>query len=336
MDETIGNTTLFLVYGSFTAFNLLSSTVLRLLGVYRTLLFSSFSYVLFTLVLIHPIPFFLYPIAVICGCCAATLWTGMGTYLAGEVEAHDLVNGLVVYSSVGSFNGIFFGVNMFSFAFGNLVAAVFFEVDVGEDLIFLLMAVIVGFGSLSLLFLKVPPKDTTEETGITKHVPRFATTQLLETLNMSLKNGTMKHLILPFITTGATKSFIWGNIPPLIHQQNTKFYVMAFNGLSAAVFSVIFGRLAKRYGSVYVTFNVFPFLLTICCVIYFLVGSGGEGDSSLAIVWWASGVLGLVDGSLTTLSNAMVGELFPKQKEAGFATMVRRETEVVVEGAFSW
>jgi MFS family permease len=145
-----------IIYLVFCLSNLaLSSYITRLLGLRLTLILSSLTYVSFIAANIKYNTMTLYFSAFLLGLGAALLWTSQGVYVAVSINKYERVNNLVSSSTQGFINGIFFGIFQLNLTIGNLIASFLFRLNYHQWIIFTIMTVIAGIGSISLIFL--PP-----------------------------------------------------------------------------------------------------------------------------------------------------------------------------------
>jgi MFS family permease len=185
------------------------------------------------------------------------------------------------------------------------------------------MTVIAGIGSSGLLLLAplphLPPASPSFAADDGKKVlPPPLVSRLLDTLRMS-RDCKMQRLVLVFVCTGAVKSFIYGTLPVLVSLAELKFLIMASVGGFVALASFFFGKLVKQYGEVRLFNVLFPtvFLVSLSSA---LVLRGGPAPS-LPFLFFVASLFGACDGGLSTVSNALVGRLFPERKEPAFAAM---------------
>lgn len=148
------------IYFVFCLSNLiLSSYLIQLLGVKLTLILSSLTYVLFIAANIKYNIWLLYLSAFLLGLGAALLWTAQGVYVAVSIGKHELINNLVPSSTQGFMNGVFFGIFQCSLTIGNLIASLLFHLKYDQWIIFTIMTIIAGLGTISLIFtrpIKIP------------------------------------------------------------------------------------------------------------------------------------------------------------------------------------
>ncbi len=318
-DEHVGATTLFLVYFFFTLSCLIAPAVVSAYPPKRVLWVSSLAYVFFVLVNISPLPVLRFLAGSLCGVAAATLWTAQPFLLARLAESHEDKNGLPTSSALGSFNGIFFSIMSASAMFGNLLAGVLSSARVSLQLVFLVMTVIAGIGSSGLLLLApLPPLPPSADDGKKKELPPPFVSRLLETLRMSC-DSKMQRLVLVFVCMGAVKSFIYGTLPVLVSLAKLKFLLMASVGGFVALAAFVFGKLVKQFGEVRLFNFLFPAVF-FASLSSALVLRGGP-TPSLPFLFFVASLFGACDGGLSTVSNALVGRLFPERKEPAFAAM---------------
>lgn len=132
----------------------LSSYVIRLLGLRSTLIISSMTYAFFIAVNIKYHKWALYITAFLLGLGAALLWTAQGVYVTIATNKHEQVNNLVSSSTRGLMNGMFFGLFQLHQVIGNLLVSFLFRLNFEQWIIFTIMTIIAGLGTLSLALLR--------------------------------------------------------------------------------------------------------------------------------------------------------------------------------------
>ncbi|KAK3520760.1 hypothetical protein QTP70_032333 [Hemibagrus guttatus] len=105
-----GYTSMAIIYGVFSASNLIAPSVVAVIGPQLSLFFSGLIYSGYIAMFIHPFTWSFYTASVLVGIAAAVLWTAQGNLLT--INSSD--------SSIGRNSGIFWALLQFSLFFGNL------------------------------------------------------------------------------------------------------------------------------------------------------------------------------------------------------------------------
>ncbi|KAM9346264.1 UNC93-like protein MFSD11 [Symphorus nematophorus] len=105
-----GYTSMAIIYGVFSASNLIAPSVVTVIGPQLSMFFSGLLYSAYIAMFIHPYTWSFYTASVLVGIGAAVLWTAQGNVLA--INSTD--------STIGRNSGIFWALLQFSLFFGNL------------------------------------------------------------------------------------------------------------------------------------------------------------------------------------------------------------------------
>lgn len=105
-----GYTSMSIIYGVFSASNLIAPSVVTVIGPQLSMFFSGLLYSGYIAMFIHPYTWSFYTASVLVGIGAAVLWTAQGNVLA--INSTD--------STIGRNSGIFWALLQFSLFFGNL------------------------------------------------------------------------------------------------------------------------------------------------------------------------------------------------------------------------
>ncbi|XP_017293787.1 UNC93-like protein MFSD11 [Kryptolebias marmoratus] len=105
-----GYTSMAIIYGVFSASNLMAPSVVTVIGPQLSMFISGLLYSGYIAMFIHPLTWSFYTASVLVGVAAAVLWTAQGNVLA--INSSD--------STIGRNSGIFWSLLQFSLFFGNL------------------------------------------------------------------------------------------------------------------------------------------------------------------------------------------------------------------------
>lgn len=148
-----GYTSMSIIYGVFSASNLIAPSVVAVIGPQLSMFFSGLLYSGYIAMFIHPYTWSFYTASVVVGIAAAVLWTAQGNVLA--INSSD--------ATIGRNSGIFWALLQFSLFFGNLY--IYFAwhghahiSDKDRQTVFISLTVISLVGSF-LFFLIRKPAD---------------------------------------------------------------------------------------------------------------------------------------------------------------------------------
>uniref|UniRef100_A0A4W4H7I5 Major facilitator superfamily domain containing 11 n=1 Tax=Electrophorus electricus TaxID=8005 RepID=A0A4W4H7I5_ELEEL len=154
-----GYTSMAIIYGVFSASNLIAPSVVAVIGPQLSLFFSGLVYSGYIAMFIHPFTWSFYTASVLVGIAAAVLWTAQGNLLT--INSTD--------STIGRNSGIFWALLQFSLFFGNLYIYVAWHgkahiTDEDRQRVFILLTVISLVGSfLFFLIQRTEPESTSSE-----------------------------------------------------------------------------------------------------------------------------------------------------------------------------
>ncbi|TVU49686.1 hypothetical protein EJB05_01012, partial [Eragrostis curvula] len=118
----LGTVSLGILYTSFTLFAVVASPVVTRLGPKRALVVGTSGYVLFILANLVPSWYTMVPASLYLGFCASIIWVGQGTYLTSASLNHARDNNLLEGTTLGNFNGEFWGIMASTQVIGNLLS----------------------------------------------------------------------------------------------------------------------------------------------------------------------------------------------------------------------
>ncbi|XP_046875302.1 UNC93-like protein MFSD11 [Hypomesus transpacificus] len=154
-----GYTSMAIIYGVFSASNLIAPSVVAVVGAQLSMFFSGLIYSGYVAMFIHPYTWSFYTASVVVGVAAAILWTAQGSLLS--INSTD--------ATIGRNSGIFWALLQFSLFFGNLY--IYFAwhghphiSDKDRTTVFISLTVISLVGSfLFFLIQKVEPEVPANE-----------------------------------------------------------------------------------------------------------------------------------------------------------------------------
>lgn len=144
-----GYTSLCIIYGVFALCNWLAPAIIGAIGSRKSIYLGSTCYVLFLTPFLWPSNFLLYTTSVLLGFGASIIWTGQGTYLTMNSDS----------STISRNSGIFWAMSKISICIGNVFMILMLRDKAGlnestRKLVFTVLAVVCGFGTLILMVLR--------------------------------------------------------------------------------------------------------------------------------------------------------------------------------------
>ena len=241
-NKDIRSNALGLLYGVFTFTNLVSAYIVNLIGMKWCLFLGGLTYALYVASNISFAVWSIYTVSIIIGLGAAIIWCSQGGYITKLSQTYDKINQLVIGSSLGMFNGLFWSVFQINQVLGNGLVAYLHYIDISGEYIYAILSCICLSGCILLLFLKnLEIISENESKDAAKPVNIFDTILLW---------GDYKLIFLSplFILSGLTNTFMFGDFPTLVVNSTTKFSVLAVLGASDALFSYLLGRFSDTFG----------------------------------------------------------------------------------------
>ncbi|XP_068119753.1 UNC93-like protein MFSD11 isoform X3 [Hyperolius riggenbachi] len=152
-----GYTSMAIIYGVFSASNLLAPSVVALMGCQLSMFLSGIFYSAYIAMFIQPYTWSFYMLSVLIGIAAAVLWTAQGTCLT--MNSDD--------KTIGRNSGIFWALLQFSMLFGNLYIYVAWK---GEAIIserdrrtvFIALTVISLVGTVLFFLIRTPASNAAQ------------------------------------------------------------------------------------------------------------------------------------------------------------------------------
>ncbi|XP_029284054.1 UNC93-like protein MFSD11 [Cottoperca gobio] len=208
-----GYTSMAIIYGVFSASNLIAPSVVTVIGPQLSMFFSGLLYSGYIAMFIYPYTWSFYTASVLVGIGAAVLWTAQGNVLA--INSTD--------DTIGRNSGIFWALLQFSLFFGNLYIYLAWHghvhiTDKDRQTVFISLTVISLVGCFLFFLIRKPdpevaPADVTEsllqaestESSSTVSSPRpSVSSQALDAFVKACKMFVTKEMLLLSICIGYT------------------------------------------------------------------------------------------------------------------------------------
>uniref|UniRef100_A0A6Q2ZGP3 UNC93-like protein MFSD11 n=1 Tax=Esox lucius TaxID=8010 RepID=A0A6Q2ZGP3_ESOLU len=184
-----GYTSMAIIYGVFSASNLIAPSVVAVIGPQLSMFFSGLVYSGYIAMFIHPFTWTFYTASVFVGIAAAILWTAQGNLLT--INSTD--------ATIGRNSGIFWALLQFSLFFGNIYIYFAWQghvhiTDKDRQTVFISLTVISLVGSF-LFFLIQRPEPEATPSEASESLPAESTeslcSQALDAFNLNVLILTM-------------------------------------------------------------------------------------------------------------------------------------------------
>ncbi|XP_005993257.1 UNC93-like protein MFSD11 [Latimeria chalumnae] len=340
-----GYNSMAIIYGVFSASNLVTPSIVAVIGPQLAMFISGLLYSSYIAVFIQPFSWSFYTASVLLGIAAAVLWTGQGNCLTINSNAN----------TIGRNSGIFWALLQFSLFFGNLY--VYFawrgKVHISDHdrrTVFIALTVICLVGTFLFFLIRKPDSSVSFSEPVDSDSrsinvsPQGRGSKALEAFKKALKLVTTKEMLLLSVSigyTGLELTFFSGVYGTCIGAMN-RFGADAksliglsgiFIGIGEVLGGGTFGMLNKcnRYGrNPVVLMGVMIHLLA-----FFLIFLNIPSDAPIApesgtnkmayihpskeLALLCSFLLGLGDSCFNTQLLSIVGSLYPQDSAPAFA-----------------
>ncbi|XP_028268141.1 UNC93-like protein MFSD11 [Parambassis ranga] len=207
-----GYTSMAIIYGVFSASNLIAPSVVTVIGPQLSMFFSGLLYSGYIAMFIYPYTWIFYTASVFVGIGAAVLWTAQGNVLA--INSTD--------STIGRNSGIFWALLQFSLFFGNLYIYLAWHghvhiTDKDRQTVFISLTVISLVGCFLFFLIRKPdpespPSEVTEsllpgesiESSSASSAPPSLCSQALDAFLKACKMFVTKEMLLLSVSIGYT------------------------------------------------------------------------------------------------------------------------------------
>ncbi|XP_029456262.1 UNC93-like protein MFSD11 [Rhinatrema bivittatum] len=343
-----GYTSMAVIYGVFSASNLISPSVVALLGPQVAMFVSGLFYSAYIATFIQPFTWSFYTASVFIGIAAAVLWTAQGNCLTINSDEN----------TIGRNSGIFWALLQFSLFFGNLFIYFAWKgkihiSDADRRTVFIALTVISLVGTVLFFLIRKPdPPISVEDNASSEGGPESDVNMPLESkmskaldaFKKSLKLCTTKEMLLLSVSmayTGLELTFFSGVYGTCIGAMN-RFGLQAksliglsgiFIGLGEILGGGLFGLLSKknRCGR-----NLIVLLgILVHTVAFYLIFFNVPNDAPIAssegtdnkaymnpsvtLALFCSFLLGLGDSCFNTQLLSILGFLYSEDSAPAFA-----------------
>ncbi|KAI6673996.1 hypothetical protein NL676_001902 [Syzygium grande] len=199
--DNLGTISLGILHVSFTSFSSVASLAIRSLGPKNAILLGTTGYTM--------VPACLY-----LGFAASIIWVGQGTYLTSTARIHAKDRSLHEGTSIGAFNGEFWGMFASHQVVGNLVSLAVLREETdgsasGTKLLFIVFLCSMTFGTILMCFLR--KRDSREERASPEYPASFHSSlvSLSKSVITPLFDVRMLLIILLIAYSGLQQAFVW-------------------------------------------------------------------------------------------------------------------------------
>ncbi|KAH0629528.1 hypothetical protein JD844_011651 [Phrynosoma platyrhinos] len=198
-----GYTSMAVIYGVFSASNLISPSVVAIIGPQLSMFISGIFYSIYIAVFIQPSTWTFYTASVFLGISAAVLWTAQGNCLT--INSNE--------NTIGRNSGIFWALLQSSLFFGNLYIYFAWQGKIhitGGDrrTVFIALTVISLVGTVLFFLIRTPEESNSEEEEATTDNLVEHTEEVI--IKRSIKLCVTKEIVLLSITTAYTGGGLFG------------------------------------------------------------------------------------------------------------------------------
>jgi len=339
------------IYIAFTISSLfLSSAFVIAVSIKWSLFIGGVLYLGFIVANIFPSWETLVPFAVVLGIGASIIWAAEGAYVTNAAVSYAQLTQRPERSSLGLFNGIFFGIFQLSMFIGNIISSLVLSSSSDDNsdsslsyssgekthrakLLFYIYTSICSIGVFGLLLLPSPESndDSDEDEGNKKRKPKTVKKKEfknpLEKIIGALilwKEPRMLLMIAYLLFTGFEQAFIFGDFTKQfvreLHGVHNVGFVMSVFGAVDSICSFIFGRVADRIGARWIGYSG-AILMSVFLVTIRFCRDSTFGETLAAAFMW-SALLGVADACIfSVFCNAAMAILFSDRAEAAFSNV---------------
>uniref|UniRef100_A0AAX7V7I1 Major facilitator superfamily domain containing 11 n=1 Tax=Astatotilapia calliptera TaxID=8154 RepID=A0AAX7V7I1_ASTCA len=328
-----GYTSMAIIYGVFSASNLIAPSVVAVIGPQLSMFFSGLLYSLYIAMFIYPYTWSFYTASVLVGIAAAVLWTAQGNVLT--INSTD--------STIGRNSGIFWALLQFSLFFGNLYIYCAWHghvhiTDKDRQTVFISLTVISLVGCFLFFLLRKPDSEFSEK------IPSGVLTSAVLSAVKSCKLFITREMLLLGVSIGYTGleltfySGVYGTcIGAMMRFGQDAKSLIGISGICIGVGEIlggsVFGILNKRIGFGRNPIVLLGFVTHI--IAFYLIFLNIASDAPLApeegtdleafitpsvgVALFCSFLLGLGDSCFNTQLLSIIGFMFHDNSAPAFA-----------------
>ncbi|XP_062826711.1 UNC93-like protein MFSD11 [Anolis carolinensis] len=340
-----GYTSMAVIYGVFSASNLISPSVVAILGPQLSMFIGGIFYSIYIAVFIQPSTWTFYTASVFLGIAAAVLWTAQGNCLT--INSNE--------NTIGRNSGIFWALLQSSLFFGNLYIYFAWQgklhiTERDRRTVFIALTVISLVGTVLFFLIRTPEESNSdeEESSTDNLVERTSghsrMTKAVDAFKRSIKLCVTKEILLLSITTAYTGleltffSGVYGTCIGAVNKfGNEEKSLIGLSGIFIGVGEIlgggIFGLLSKsnRFGrNPVVMLGIVVHFIAFYLIFYNIPNDAPiasmDGTDSIAymepskeVAVFCSFLLGLGDSCFNTQLLSILGFLYSEDSAPAFA-----------------
>ncbi|XP_068634756.1 UNC93-like protein 3 [Aristolochia californica] len=328
-EKDLGTTSMGILYLSFTFFSLVASSMVRVLGLKKSLVLGTTGYWIFIASHLKPTLYTMVPASVYLGFAASIIWVGQGTYLTSVARSHASDCNLHEGAVIGRFNGEFWGIFASTQVIGNLVSLALLRGEKGgtfggKTLLYTVFLASVTVGIMLMFSLR--KRDAKTDDLPPSSTNFYATLGSLLKLVISPLCDKRMLLILPLLAySGLQQAFVWSEFNKYVVEPALGVPgvggVMAVYGFADVICSVVAGRFTSDLSSITLIVSGGAFLQLLVLPSLLLKYSMTSGVLRYIFPLLVAVIWGIGDGVFNTQLNATLGMLFKHDTEAAFAQL---------------
>uniref|UniRef100_A0A3Q2TUE1 Major facilitator superfamily domain containing 11 n=1 Tax=Fundulus heteroclitus TaxID=8078 RepID=A0A3Q2TUE1_FUNHE len=231
-----GYTSMAIIYGVFSASNLIAPSVVTVIGPQVSMFLSGILYSAYIAMFIQPFTWSFYTASVLVGIAAAVLWTAQGNVLA--INSSD--------STIGRNSGIFWSLLQFSLFFGNLYIYCAWHgheriTDKDRRTVFISLTVISLVGCFLFFLIRKPEPESSSRSEVTESLLQD------ESLNGSTDSSSQ-----PSLCSQALDAFVKAGKISVTREMLLLSVSIGYTGLELTFYSGVYGTCIgamTRFGS---------------------------------------------------------------------------------------
>ncbi|XP_061472313.1 UNC93-like protein MFSD11 [Rhineura floridana] len=342
-----GYTSMAVIYGVFSASNLISPSVVAIIGPQLSMFISGIFYSIYIAIFIEPSTWTFYTASVFLGIAAAVLWTAQGNCLTINSNEH----------TIGRNSGIFWALLQSSLFFGNLY--IYFawqgKTQISENdrrTVFIALTVISLVGTVLFFLIRTPEEshseeeeaEATDDTLVEHMSEQSKMTRAVDAFKRSVKLCGTKEILLLSITTAYTGleltffSGVYGTCIGAVNKFGTEEKSLIglsgiFIGIGEILGGGIFGLLSKsnQFGrNPVVMLGIVVHFIAFYLIFYNMPNDAPiasmRGTDNIAfmepskeVAIFCSFLLGLGDSCFNTQLLSILGFLYSEDSAPAFA-----------------
>ncbi|EGC29637.1 hypothetical protein DICPUDRAFT_158759 [Dictyostelium purpureum] len=298
--EKDGSIGLTLIYLFFSISCFIAPSIIKKIGLIKSLYLSGFVYALFIFCSIDKLSYLFLPASCAIGFAAGLLWTAQPVYVS-----QNAASSLQGEKEIGIYSGIFQAINSSGGIIGNAVSGGLRTAKIQTTYILCTLGSVTVFGSSLLIFLKNVDSST--------QGPKRSLKKTLISTFLVFKDKKFQLCIPLFILQGQSQSYFFQTINNLIGIERVGFISLVF-GVVSVLGASLWGKVHDSKGKVvmqYILAGLYILSLVLAFVAYHF--------SEMPLFYVISAINGCFDSLQTILIFVTVATLYPIDNVAAFS-----------------